>query len=209
LGQSCNAGDHPYRLEEGVFNSLFKTIYFVEYLIIAIVRSRFTARYRMQPVQIERGSLLDRLLLGMVGIGMFVPLIYVLTPWLDFADYHLPSASGWLGCLLFIVAIWLLWRSHADLGHWWTPMPALRQDHRLVTDGIYAHIRHPMYAAHFVWAIAQMLMLHNWIAGFSLLVTILPQYLIRVGAEERLMLDHFGEAYRDYMAHTGRLFPRF
>jgi protein-S-isoprenylcysteine O-methyltransferase Ste14 len=79
----------------------------------------------------------------------------------------------------------------------------------LVTGGVFKYIRHPMYAAHLLWAVAQALMLHNWIAGFSLLVVTIPQYLFRVNAEEQMMLEQFGEQYKNYMQRTGRIIPRF
>ena len=36
----------------------------------------------------------------------------------------------------------------------------------------------------------------------------LPLYLIRVPREEAMLLERFGDEYRDYMARTGRVFPR-
>jgi len=86
---------------------------------------------------------------------------------------------------------------------------SIRDDHQLVTSGVFKHIRHPMYAAHLLWAVAQVLMLHNWIAGFSFLVVSIPQYLLRVNAEEQMMLEQFGEQYKNYMQRTGRIIPRF
>ena len=150
------------------------------------------------------------MLLLLPFMGMIVmPVVYVLTPWVDFADYRLPSWAGWAGIALFASSLWLLWRSHTDLGRNWTPTLQIREGHSLVTDGVYHHIRHPMYAAHGLWAIAQPLLLQNWIAGWGMLVTFLPVYLVRVRREERMMLEHFGEAYRLYMERTGRLLPRF
>ena len=64
-----------------------------------------------------------------------------------------------------------------------------------------------MYTAHFLWSMAQVLLLQNWIAGWSFLVTLLPLYLARVKAEEQMMLDEFGDQYRSYMKKTGRLLP--
>jgi len=37
----------------------------------------------------------------------------------------------------------------------------------------------------------------------------LPLYLVRVGPEEQMMIDRFGDEYREYMERTGRLFPKF
>lgn len=190
-----------------MFNSVFKIVYFVEYLIIAAVRKAYTAPYRTLKTVEDRKSLLDMLLLGLAGVGMLIPLVYVFSSALDFADYSLPDWLGWVGTALFGFAIWLLWRTHVDLGRNWTPMLGIRDEHTLVTEGVFSYIRHPMYAAHMLWAIAQVLMLHNWIAGFSFLVIVIPHYLFRVNDEEQMMLDQFGEGYREYMQRTGRIIP--
>jgi len=65
-----------------------------------------------------------------------------------------------------------------------------------------------MYAAHWLWGIAQALLLQNWIAGLAMLASFLPMYLHRVPREEQMKLEQFGEEYRLYMNRTGRLIPR-
>jgi protein-S-isoprenylcysteine O-methyltransferase Ste14 len=149
-------------------------------------------------------------LVFVASIGLaIVPLIYLLTSWLDFADYRLPAWTGWVGAAIFAVAVWLLWRSHIDLGLNWSATLDIREGHSLVTSGVYGHIRHPMYAAHWLWAIAQALLLHNWIAGPAFSVFFIPLYLLRVPHEEQMMLQHFGEEYLGYMNRTGRIIPRW
>ena len=191
-----------------MFNNVFKIVYFVEFLLISVVRSTHTAKYRTLKTILDRKTLLDVVLLGLAGICMLIPLVYVFSSVLDFADYALPNWVGWTGVVLFGLATWVLWRSHADLGRNWTPTLGIRDEHRLVTEGVYKYIRHPMYAAHWLWAIAQVLMLHNWIAGYSFLVIVVPHYLLRVNLEEQMMLGQFGEEYRAYMERTGRMIPR-
>jgi protein-S-isoprenylcysteine O-methyltransferase Ste14 len=191
-----------------MFNSTFKIIYFVEFLVILVVRKAHTTPYRTLKTAIDRKTLLDMMLLGLSGVGMVIPLVYVFSSALDFANYELPNWLGWVGAVLFGGAIWLLWRSHAELGRNWTPTLGIRDEHTLITEGVFRYIRHPMYAAHILWAIAQVLMLHNWIAGYSFLVVIIPQYLLRMDKEEQMMIDQFGEAYRAYMQSTGRIIPR-
>lgn len=56
------------------------------------------------------------LLASLWGVATLIPLIYMLAHWLDFADYDLPAWAGWIGAATFVIALWLLWRSHADLG---------------------------------------------------------------------------------------------
>ena len=173
------------------------------------MRSIHTTKYRTLKTILDKKTSLDLVLLALSGIGMLIPLVFIFSSILDFANYSLPNWIGWIGALLFSQAIWLLWRSHADLGRNWTPILGIRNGHNLVTEGVYKYIRHPMYAAHILWAIAQVLMLHNWIAGYSLLLVVVPQYLSRVNDEEQMMLEQFGEEYKTYINKTGRIIPRF
>jgi protein-S-isoprenylcysteine O-methyltransferase Ste14 len=190
-------------------SSFFQGVYFGLVVVASGIRVVYTTRYKKISVAEDHKTVLDALLTGLPGFGMFIlPLIYVLTPWLDFADYHLPTWAGWIGVAIFALAVWLLWRSHADLARNWSPRLELLESHSLVTDGVFRHIRHPMYAAHLLWGIAQVFLLQNWIAGFSMLVTWLPGYFYRTRVEERMMIDHFGDEYRSYMERTGRVFPR-
>lgn len=191
-----------------MFNSLFKIIYFIELVLITFVRSLGTAKYKGEKTEVDRSSTLDTTLLALNGLGMLVPIVYVFSTWLDFADYSLPAWLSWIGVVLFALAAVLLHLTHQAMGRSWTPTLGLREGHQLVTDGIFKYIRHPMYAAHILWAIAQPLILANWIAGFSFIIPQILQYWTRVRAEEGMMLEAFGDDYREYMEKTGRLFPR-
>lgn len=118
------------------------------------------------------------------------------------------ARAGIVGTVLFGAALWLFWRAHVDLGQNWSPSLEIGERQTLVTRGMYRQIRHPMYASHWLWSIAQTLLLHNWIAGPASVVGFLPLYLVRVPREEQMMRDHFGDAYRAYVAQTGRVLPR-
>jgi len=192
-----------------MFNSLFKIVYFIEFLIIVVVRKYYTAQNRKIELKVDKKFGIDNLFLGLNGVGMIIPLFYVFSTWLDFANYPLPDILGYIGALFFAAGIWLLYRSHDDLGKNWSPVIGIRTKQKLVTNGVYKHIRHPMYAAHMLWAIAQILMLHNWIAGYSFIIFLIPHYLIRVGKEEKTLVSEFGSVYQDYIKRTGRIIPKF
>jgi protein-S-isoprenylcysteine O-methyltransferase Ste14 len=64
-----------------------------------------------------------------------------------------------------------------------------------------------MYAAIFLQALAQALLLSNWLAGPSFLLAFLLMFVLRIGGEEQMMLEKFGEAYADYANRTDRLIP--
>jgi len=191
-----------------VGQSMFKIIYFAGVMIMFMIRLRYRWRTRFNQVVVSRKGTLEISLLSLAFVGMMViPIIYFFTPLLNFADYQLPSWTGWTGVVIFAVAFWLLWRSHADLGRNWSQTLELRKEHQLITSGVYKYVRHPMYAAIWMWGIAQVLLLHNWIAGWSHLVSFCLLYFLRVPHEEQMMLDQFGEEYQSYMNKTGRIIP--
>jgi protein-S-isoprenylcysteine O-methyltransferase Ste14 len=202
-----------------MFNNTFKIAYLILLIFASAVRALGVSKSNnwwknKDKIAQDRNSWLDRILLGFVFLGMqAVPLFYVFSPYLDFADYPISHTVSiileWTGALVFVSAIFLLWKSHAALGLNFSPKLQLRKEHSLVTNSVFKKIRHPMYAAHFLWSIAQVLLLQNWIAGWGFLVTILPLYLVRVKEEERMMLDEFGDQYRSHMGKTGRLLPKW
>lgn len=148
------------------------------------------------------------LLAGMFLAMMVLPLLHLATGLFGFADYRLPEWASRIGALVQLPFLWLFWRSHADLGRNWSPGLEVREDHALVTNGVYARIRHPMYAAIWISALAQPLLVHNWIAGFLVVPAFAAMWFIRVPNEEAMMRMRFGGAYDDYCRRAGRLFPR-
>ncbi len=167
-------------------------------------------RFRRSRVRENRTSVGDALLDFSVFFAWQVfPLIYIFSDWLDFADFRLPSWTGWPGAALLALAVAVLFLAYRTLGANWSPKIDVREGQTLITGGIYTRIRHPIYAGIWLWALAQPLLLHNWIAGPAMLVTFLPLYVTRLPKEEAMMIAHFGERYRAYMQRTGAIFPRF
>ena len=71
----------------------------------------------------------------------------------------------------------------------------------------YRRVRHPMYTAFWLWAVAQALLLPNWFAGFSGIVGFGALFFGRIAREERMMMESFGDEYRAYMQRTYRVIP--
>jgi protein-S-isoprenylcysteine O-methyltransferase Ste14 len=155
----------------------------------------------------DRKGPLETTLLVFAMVGFFVPLIWVASPLFAFADYPLRVGPLVAGIACFVVGLWLFHRSHADLGTNWSITLQLREEHRLITEGVYRRVRHPMYTALFLYSIGQALVLPNWIAGPSYLVTFGLLFALRVQAEERMLLEQFGAEYAAYMQRTHRLLP--
>ncbi len=190
--------------------SIFKIIYWVGIIIEMAIRAPLRKTWKESAKSEQRISPTEKVLLGLLALAMFiVPLIYSVTNWLDFANYRLPPWLGWFGAFLLVCALFVFARAHIDLKSNWSPTLEIFANHTLVTNGIYHYIRHPMYASQWLWVIAQILLLQNWLAGPIDLLVFIPFYFLRVQAEEKMMLDRFGDQYRDYMQKTGGIVPKF
>jgi protein-S-isoprenylcysteine O-methyltransferase Ste14 len=185
-----------------------KALVLLSMVSIVIIRAPHGRRNSKIAVVESRKGRLEIVLLALMWFAvMILPLVAILTPVLSFADYPLHPLAFLIGAIALCAGLWLFHRSHADLGRNWSISLEIREDHQLVTSGVYRLIRHPMYTAIFLQAIAQGLLLSNWLAGPSCLLAFLLMFALRIGAEERMMQGRFGDAYIDYIRRTQRLIP--
>jgi protein-S-isoprenylcysteine O-methyltransferase Ste14 len=189
--------------------SFWDLVFLCGFIIYTGIRGVFKTRTKQVESVFRRLDGLEKALLVLVIPGsLLLPVLYLFTPWLDFAAYQLTPVFPWCGVVFMVMALWLFYRSHADLGRQWSVTLELRKDHRLIKEGVYRRIRHPMYASIWLWCIAQGLLLANWLAGWFALVSFGILYFVRTPREERMLCEAFGPEYREYMEQTGRLFPR-
>ena len=190
--------------------TLAKIIWLVFAVGWALLRLNPNRRARKTAVRYSGRDVREFLLLAvsLTGLGI-VPCLYVAAHVPRFADYPFSPVASYLGVAADIAAIWLFHRTHRDLGHNWSVSLDLRESHTLVTTGIYGTVRHPMYAGFWLMALAQVLLLPNWVAGPAGLVGFGVLFFGRIGREEEMMISAFGEEYRAYMRRTARVLPWF
>jgi protein-S-isoprenylcysteine O-methyltransferase Ste14 len=182
----------------------------ISFVAILAIRTPHSIRNRQNVIVAARRDLNERVLLGAMFLTMMVlPLLEIGTGLLAWADYRLPNYLTTVGAALQLPALCMFWRAHADLGRNWSPGLEVRADHGLVSRGVYAHVRHPMYAAIWLLVLTQPLLIHNWIAGVLVVPAFATMWLMRVPREEALMRQTFGAAYDEYCRRTGRLWPKF
>ena len=117
-----------------------------------------------------------------------------------------PDWLRWAGFALGIASVGLFAWTHRILGRLWSPYLQLRQGHQLITVGPYARIRHPMYSAIVGWMLSLGLVAANWIPFVFATLSGL-NFMLRIQGEAKMMLQQFGDEYREYMKRTGRLLP--
>jgi protein-S-isoprenylcysteine O-methyltransferase Ste14 len=184
-----------------------KAVILVGMVVMIAIRAPHGRRSRRITVVRSHRTPLETVLLFLAWVGFFVPLIWVVSSAFSFAEYQLRSGPLVAGMVCLAAGLWLFFRSHADLGANWSVTLELREEHRLVTHGVYRAIRHPMYSALTLYSVGQALVIPNWVAGFSNLTAFTVLLALRVGAEEKMMATQFGDEYAAYSARTKRLIP--
>jgi protein-S-isoprenylcysteine O-methyltransferase Ste14 len=78
--------------------------------------------------------------------------------------------------------------------------------HTLITDGIFGLVRHPLYLgriiAHFGFSLS-----FGSLWGAVLMAITATYFLLRIRAEEEMLIEEFGDAYHEYRKHTKQLIP--
>jgi protein-S-isoprenylcysteine O-methyltransferase Ste14 len=138
----------------------------------------------------------------------FSPLIYLLNPsWMAWSRIGLPDEVRWLGVVLGLLCVAGIYWLFSSIGSGITPTSATRSEHKLVTQGPYRWVRHPLYTIGASIFLALGMIADNWfIAALGILAFI--AMAIRTPKEEANLIEKFGDDYREYMKHTGRFLPK-
>ena len=147
---------------------------------------------------------------GVLGLPTFlVTMIYVFVPtWIAWFALPFPIWMRWLGLVIALGGFGLLQWSQHTLSTNWSDTPIFAAGQQLVTAGPYGRIRHPIYTGFLLILGSLLLISANWLVGLLWIGMTSLDITARVNAEEQLMIEQFGDRYRQYMQQTGRLFPR-
>lgn len=112
-------------------------------------------------------------------------------------------------CGLIIIAIGITLRfiSVKQLGKQFTVDVTIRHDHELYTGGFYKYLRHPSYSASLLSFIGFGVTLNNWLSLIVVLALPFIAFLYRMNVEEKVLIERFGEKYKEHIKRTKRLIP--
>jgi len=93
-----------------------------------------------------------------------------------------------------------------SLGRNFSPLPAPRKNHKLVTSGLYAHVRHPIYGGLIMAALGLAAISRNeGRLALAILMWVVLEY--KASFEENSLVQRYGAEYKAYAAKTKKLIP--
>ncbi|MHA2068364.1 MAG: methyltransferase family protein [Candidatus Thorarchaeota archaeon] len=114
---------------------------------------------------------------------------------------------SYLGIILYIVGGIVVLRSRIQLGRYGDGTAALKEDHKLLTEGIYNHIRHPLYSGGLIGRCGLGFSFRGYLGTIMFVLVYFIVFRKRMEIEEQSLVSEFGEEYEEYMKRTKRLFP--
>ncbi|WP_107851662.1 methyltransferase family protein [Oceanimonas marisflavi] len=130
-------------------------------------------------------------------------LMWLSIGWLPGLTAFWPRWLAWLpllaGIMLMVLAAWALYRAETTL------LPfAPERTRRLVTTGVFARSRNPIYLGDALWLLAWALWLQSWPALLGPVLFVAYMNRVQISAEERALALRFGPAYADYCTRVRR-----
>lgn len=147
--------------------------------------------------------------LRLAGLGLWISTFgYLILPaYFQWASLPLPTWLRWIGVVSGAFCALLMYWTLSSLGKNLTDTVVTRAEATLVTHGPYRWVRHPFYVTAALLMASVTLLTANALIGLSSLV-VMTLLALRTPKEEQMLIERFGQPYRDYMARTGRFVPR-
>ena len=114
-----------------------------------------------------------------------------------------------LGVILVMAAMTVRLTAIKALGRFWSLEVEIREEHQVVREGIYQHIRHPAFLAMAVEIVAIPLVANSFYTILLAMVTFMPLLFLRWRVEEQALVEKLGEAYIAYQREVGALLPKW
>jgi len=168
-----------------------------EFILTIIKRSK----QKLVKMKNDRGSLIILWVLIIIGI----------VAGFNLADYRKWSSLNYIiyatGILVYLVGLIIRWIAIFQLKKAFTVDVAISHQQELKTDGLYSMVRHPSYLGNILIVSGLSIGMNSLL---SFLVVTIPVFLAisyRIYVEEEILLEEFGEKYRDYCHITKRIIP--
>lgn len=189
--------------------------YRVALVVVIVLTMVVTLYHRLQAA--KSGEKISRkeegyvfaITLRLAGLCLWIATFrYLLFPdFFSWASVPLPEWVRWGGVVIGALCSLLMYWTLSSLGKNLTDTVVTRKEAILVTHGPYRWVRHPFYVTAALLMASVTVLTANWLIGLTSLL-VLSFLAVRTPKEEAMLIERFGDQYRDYMTKTGRFVPR-
>jgi len=120
--------------------------------------------------------------------------------------FTIQSPMNVVGALSFIVGLIITVNAQMTLKLNYSSTLKIREGHQLITHGIYKYVRHPVYSGVILRAFAIPIYATS-LLGFLFALMAIPLFNYRIGVEEKMLIEEFGDEYLEYTKAAWKLFP--
>lgn len=113
----------------------------------------------------------------------------------------------WVAMVVAVACLLLTFKCWARMGSDWRMDVSLHKPTNLITDGLFRHMRHPIYAFSMLLMLCSAVIVPTIPMAVAAVIHIVL-WNLKARNEERHLLRAHGDAYQRYLQRTGRFFPR-
>jgi protein-S-isoprenylcysteine O-methyltransferase Ste14 len=185
------------------FSTILAILLFGTFFIDYALPKGMARRDSNHPILMQdRGSF--RIIQGVAIISLAAAVFFRSLSWA-----LIPGASQYAGLLFIVVGLLMREWAIVKLGQFFSRTVQIKSEHQLITDGPYRWLRHPAYTGMIFIYLGIALAIGTWLGAVITTGLMLAAILYRIRVEEQVLIEKFGDEYRDYMKRTWGLLPRW
>ena len=118
------------------------------------------------------------------------------------------EAFRWVAAIVAVLCLHFTRRCWRRMGSDWRMAISEEQKSPLITDGLFARVRHPIYALSILFVVCTSIVIPT-VPMLAVALLNIGLLTLKAGNEERHLLKVHGDAYAAYLRQTGRFVPRW
>jgi protein-S-isoprenylcysteine O-methyltransferase Ste14 len=189
------------------------TVYlnFLTLIIIALDQLVFAADTLIRPVTPREKADFTTKIIGLLFILHPFLLTFLFYDNLLFTSIYLvildAPVISYIGIAIYILGALITLASRIQLGRYGDGTITIKDEHELMTNGVYQHVRNPLYFGALLGRLGLALSFRGYIIGFLMISGFLILFSKRIEIEETELEEKFGESFRSYKERTKKLIP--
>lgn len=142
--------------------------------------------------------------ISFLAVQFLIFLLFIVLP--NFYIFAFPKFVFWTGIIFGIFGLVIILIATFTLGKSLSPYPTPSKQNRLITSGIFASVRHPIYSGILLFLLGFTL-ITGGISRLILLVAAIILFSKKAAFEEEQLVLKYPE-YQNYQSKTGKFFPK-